>query len=100
MRKTVGVLAAVIAVNALAAGAWAADRSERRAKAIGADNGSIKIHAGGVLNTTVYVYDENDIAKATLDYGLIEDHREALRQLGFTAVHVETARGEKLDQPL
>ena len=100
MRKTAAILTAIIALNALAACRWAADRSERRRKQVTADNGSIQISAGGVLNTTVVVHDENDIAKAILDYELIEDHRAALAQLGFTAVHVETASGEKLDRPL
>ena len=101
MRKTVAIITAIITVNALAACAWgAANASQRRAKEITANNGSIKIKAGGVLNKTVIVYDGNDIAKAELDYELIEDHHAALQQLGFTTVRVETARGEKLERPL
>jgi hypothetical protein len=100
MRKSIAVALVILAVNVLAAGAWAADRSQRRAKEINALDGGITIKAGGVLNTTINVYDTNDIANAGFDYDLIENHHDALRQLGFTSVHVETAKGQKLDLPL
>jgi hypothetical protein len=100
MRKTIGILAVIATMNALALGAWAADKSQRRAKEVESSTGSIKIHATGVLNTVVSVYDANDIANAGFDYDLVENHRDALLQLGFIAVHVETAKGETLDKPL
>jgi hypothetical protein len=100
MRKISGTAIGVLAISAIAAGTWAADRSQQRAKEIAANEGSIKIKASGVLNTTVDVYDGNDIAKAAFDLALVQDHREALRQLGFTAVHIKTATGETLDRPL
>jgi hypothetical protein len=96
MRMITGVLA----ITAIAAGTWAADRSQRRAKEIAVSEGSFKIRAGGVFNTTVEILDTNDVASANSDYGLVEDHRDALRQLGFVAVHIETAKGETLDRPL
>jgi hypothetical protein len=96
----IGIAIGVLVLSVLAAGVWASDKSQRRAKEITSVEGSIKIKASGVLNTTVDVYDENDIANAGFDYDLIEDHRDALRQLGFTAVHVETATGQTLDRPL
>jgi hypothetical protein len=99
-KRIIGIGIGVLALNALVAGAWAANRSQRRAKEITEVDGSIKITAGGVLNTTVDVYDGNDIANAGFDFDLVENHREALRQLGFSAVHVETAAGQTLDRPL
>lgn len=100
MRKTTAIITVIIAFNALAVSVWATNGSKRRAKEVTADNGSIKISAGGVLNTTVNIYDGNDIAKAALDYDLIESHRAALQQLGFRTVRVQTARGETLERPL
>jgi hypothetical protein len=100
MRKTIGIALLIIASVALAAGAHAADQSQRRAKEIASNIGSIKIHATGQLNTVISVYDSNDIANADYDYGLIENHRDALLKLGFKAVHVRTAKGETLDRPL
>jgi hypothetical protein len=100
VRKIIGIALAVLAINAFAAGTWTANRSQRRAKEVAAVNGSIKIKASGVLNTTVELYDANNIANAGFDYDLIEGHRDALRDLGFTAVHIETATGQKLDRPL
>jgi|HubBroStandDraft_1064217.scaffolds.fasta_scaffold418167_1 hypothetical protein len=100
MRKIISIAVVGLAIGALAAGTWSADRSQRRAKEIAANEGSVRIKASGVLHTTVDVYDANDIAKAAFDFDLVEDHREALRQLGFTTVHVKTATGETLDRPL
>jgi hypothetical protein len=100
MRKPITVLTGLIVLNALAVGAWAWQRSQQRAKEITSEIGSIKISAGGVLNTTIKVYDANDIANAAFDYDLLENHREALLQLGFSNVHVETAKGQTLDKPL
>jgi hypothetical protein len=100
MRKGVIILFVIATMNVLAAGAWAANGSQRRAKEITSAEGSFKIRAGGVLNKTVEVYDGNDIGKADLDFGIIEDHRDAFLQLGFASVHVKTAKGETLDRPL
>jgi hypothetical protein len=53
-----------------------------------------------LLNTTVDIYDTNDIAKAANDFALVEDHRDALKALGFTMVHIKTATGETINRPL
>jgi hypothetical protein len=90
----------IIAFSALAAGVLASDRSERRAKEVTENIGSIKVRAGGRMNTTVEVTDDNQIANAEFDFEIIEDHRDALRQLGFTTVHVQTANGQSLDKRL
>ena len=100
MRKTIQIAIGVLALGAMTAGSWAADQSQRRAKEIACSQGSIKVKASGMMNTTVDVFDENNIAKAQLDFELVEDHREALRQLGFTTVHIKTATGETLERPL
>jgi hypothetical protein len=100
MRRTAAVAAGVLAVSALGAGAWAGNGSRRRAEEITSLEGSIEIKPSGVLNTTVDVYDGNDIANAGFDFDLVENHREALRQLGFISVHIETATGQTLDKPL
>jgi hypothetical protein len=101
MRKTMGMALGVAALAAITMGASAADRSaQRRAREIAASEGSIRIKASGVLNRTVDIYDANDIAKAANDFALVEDHREALKALGFTTVHVKTATGETLNRPL
>jgi hypothetical protein len=100
MRKTIGIALIILSSGAVALGAHAADQSQRRAREIASDIGSIKIHATGRLNTVVSVYDSNDIAKADFDYDLIENHRDALLKLGFKAVHVQTAKGETLDKAL
>ena len=94
------MLACLVALNALAAGVWASGRAQRRAKEVTSETGSIQIHAGGLLSTTIDVYDGNDIANAGFDYDLVENHREALLELGFTNVHIETAKGQTLDKPL
>ena len=95
------ILTVVFALNAAGVGAWFAhQRSQRRVKEVTAAYGSITIRATGFLNTTVDVYDENHIANAGFDYDLIENHRDALRQLGFSQVHVETATGQSLDRRL
>lgn len=92
---------AIVALNMIAAGWWiTAYRSQRRAQEVRAVDGSIKITAGGMLNTTVNVYDGNDIANARFDFDIVENHRDALRQLGFSAIHVQTAAGQTLDKPL
>jgi hypothetical protein len=95
-----GIAVGILVLNAFVVGGWAAKKSQRRAKEVTEVDGSIKITAGGVLNTTVYVYDSNGIANAGFDYDLVEDHRDALRQLGFSAVHVDTVTGQSLDRPL
>jgi hypothetical protein len=100
MRKLMAMAAGIAAFSSLAAGVFAADSSQRRAREVKADNGSIKVRAGGVLNTTVEVTDYNRIANAECDFEIIEDHREALLRLGFTAVHVQTASGQSLEKPL
>lgn len=101
MQKPARIAVAIVALNVLAAGCWiAAYRSQRRAQEVKAVDGSIKITAGGVLNTTVNVYDGNSIANAAFDFDLVENHRDVLRQLGFSAIHVQTATGQTLDQPL
>lgn len=92
---------AIVALNVIAAGCWmTAYRSQRRAEEVRAVDGSIKITAGGVLNTTVDVYDANRIGNAAFDFDLVENHRDALRELGFSAIHVRTATGQTLDKPL
>ena len=100
MRKKTAILAAIFALNALAVGSWAAQRAQRRAKEVAVLEGSIKIKAAGLLNTTLDVYDGNDIANAGFDFDLVENHREALLELGFSSVHIETATGQTLDRPL
>ena len=100
MRRSIGIITGILAVTVIAAGTWAADRSQNRAKEIAVREGSFKVSAGGVLNTTVEITDANDVADANSDYGIVEDHRDALRRLGFVAVHIETAKGETLDKPL
>jgi hypothetical protein len=100
MRKGVTIMVAAAGFVALAAGAWVAHRSYQRAQKIAVLAGSIKVTAGGVLNTTVDVYDSNDIARAAFDYDLVENHRGALQQLGFSTVHIQTATGQTLDKPL
>lgn len=100
MRKRIGIAIAVLGLGLLAAGAWVAHRSHQRAQKIAVLDGSIKVTAGGMLNTTVDVYDGNDIARAAFDYDLVENHRVALQQLGFSSVHVQTAAGQALDKPL
>jgi len=93
-------VACLIGLNALAAGVWASKRAQRRAHEVASEAGSIKVRASGILNTTIDVYDANDIANAAFDYGLVENHREALLRLGFSDVHIETAKGQTLDKPL
>jgi hypothetical protein len=96
-------IAAVICVCALigsVVGAGTMRRANRRAAEVTMVDGSIKVQASGMLNTTVSVYDDNDIANAGFDFDLIENHRDALRQLGFSSVHVQTAAGQTLDKPL
>lgn len=101
MQKIVRVAAAIVALNAMACVCWiAAYQSQRRAQEVRAVEGSIQVTAGGVLNTTVEVYDANDIANAAFDFDIVEDHRDALRQLGFSAIHIHTATGQTLDKPL
>ena len=100
MRKAMGMVLGLTALAAIALGASAADRSQRRATEIAASEGSITIKASGLLNTTVEVYDANDVAKAENDFGLVEDHGDALKALGFTMVHIRTATGETLNRPL
>ena len=100
MRKTILILTVVAAFSALAAGVWAGDRSQRRATEVLADNGSIQVRAGGILNTTVEVTDDNKIANAEFDYHIVEDHHDALARLGFTSVRVRTASGQSLEKPL
>jgi uncharacterized protein (DUF2384 family) len=100
MRKIMAIGIAVLAVNLVPAGMWTAHRAQSRAREVAVEEGSITVRAAGVLNRTVDVYDSNRIAKAALDYELIEDHREALQNLGFSTVHIETATGETLDRPL
>ena len=90
----------VIAIVGVATGTWALRRAKRRAAEVAVVAGSIKIQATGLLNTTVSVYDANDIANAGLDFDLVENHRDALRQLGFSFVHVQTAAGQTLDRSL
>jgi hypothetical protein len=101
MQSLAKIGVAILALNAIAAGCWiTAYRSQRRADEVRAVDGSIKITAGGVLNTTVDIYDGNRISNATFDFDLVENHRDALRQLGFLAIHVQTATGQTLDEPL
>lgn len=100
MPKIVKVLVIIAAMNAFAAGCWAGYRAQRRADEIAVVDGSFKITAEGMFNTTVNVYDRNDIANATFDFEIIEGHHDALRALGFTSVHVQTATGQTLDKPL
>jgi hypothetical protein len=100
MRKLIAMTVGVAAFGALAAGVLASDRSQRRAKEVAEDIGSIKVRAGGKLNTTIEVTDDNPIANAEFDFEIVEDHRDALRQLGFTTVHVRTANGQSLNKPL
>lgn len=101
MQRLAKVGLAIVALNVIAAGCWVtAYRSQRRAEEVTAVDGSIKITAGGMLNTTVNVYDDNRIANAAFDYDIVENHRDALRQLGFSAIHVQTATGTTLDKPL
>src|SRR5690349_3358977 len=84
MRKIMAIGVAVLAVNLVPAGMWTAHRAQSRAREVAVEEGSITVRAAGVLNKTVDVYDSNRIAKAALDYELIEDHREALQNLGFS----------------
>ena len=103
MPKKIANLAAVCTICALigaATGTWVLRRAKRRAAEVAVAEGSIRIQASGVLKTTVSVYDGNDIANAGFDFDLVENHRDALRQLGFASVHVETAAGQTLDRPL
>lgn len=100
MPKKIVISVALCAVIGLATVTWAIRRANRRASEVGMAEGSIKIQASGVLNTTVSVYDSNHIANAGFDFDLVENHRDALRQLGFSSVHVETATGQSLDRPL
>jgi hypothetical protein len=100
MRKTIGIALIILSSGAVALGAHAADQSQRRAKEIASNIGSIQIHATGKLNTIISVYDSNDIANAAFDYDLVENHRDALLKLGFKSVHVRTAKGETLDKAL
>ena len=91
---------AVSAIATIATGTWLMHRAKQRAAEVAVIAGSIKIQASGVLNTTVSVYDANDIANAGFDFDLVENHRDALRELGFSSVHVRTAAGQTLDRPL
>ncbi len=100
MRKAIATVACLFGLNALAAGVWASGRAQHRAQEIASETGSIKIRASGLLNTTIDVYDTNDIANAAFDYDLVENHREALLGLGFSNVHIQTAKGQTLDKPL
>lgn len=101
MQRLARIGLAIVALNVIAGGCWVtAYRSQRRAQEVTAVEGSIKITAGGVLNTTVDVYDGNRIANAGFDFDIVENHRNALRQLGFSAIHVQTATGQTLDKPL
>ncbi|HEY6466016.1 MAG TPA: hypothetical protein VIY69_08500 [Candidatus Acidoferrales bacterium] len=101
MQRLAKIGVAIVALNVIAAVCWVtAYRSQRRAQEVTAVDGSIKVTAGGVLNTTVDVYDDNRIANAAFDFDIIENHRDALRHLGFSAIHVQTATGQTLDKPL
>ena len=99
MRKTVAFAIALLSL-ALPVGIHARREAAARAKEVAVNQGSFQVRASGLLGTTVAVYDGNRIANAAFDYDLVENHREALLQLGFSGVHVETATGQTLDRPL
>jgi hypothetical protein len=101
MQRLARIAVAIVALNVIAGTCWVtAYRSQRRAHEVTAVDGSIKVTAGGMLNTTVDVYDANRIANAAFDVDIVENHRDALRQLGFSAIHVQTATGQTVDKPL